>query len=86
MLAAGGAEAFSETAEFVRSIQVQQAPKVEDTASYMDVDEQQPAAAVDTDILPPPPADSKPPLPPKVQRKYRKSGWVSAGDADEQVG
>jgi hypothetical protein len=80
--AAGGTEAFSETAEFVRSIQPL-APRAEDTASYMDVDEQPAAAAAaggDTDMLPPPPADSKPPLPPKQPRKYRKGGWVSAAD------
>jgi hypothetical protein len=85
----GGAEAFSETAEFVRSIQPL-APKAEDTASYMDVDDQPPAAAAaaaaaggDASMLPPPPPTSKPPLAPK-QRNYRKGGWVSAAD-DEQV-
>lgn len=71
----------------MRSIQPL-APKAEDTASYMDVDEQQPAAAApaaggDASMLPPPPPTSKPPLAPK-QRSYRKGGWVSAAD-DEQV-
>ena len=79
---AGGIEGFSETAEFVRSIQPL-APKAEDTASYMDVDEQPAAAAAaagDADMLPPPPPDSKPPLAPKQPRKYRKGGWAPAAD------
>jgi hypothetical protein len=78
-LFAGGIEGFSETAEFVRSIQPL-APKAEDTASYMDVDEQPAAAAAtDADMLPRP-SDSKPPLAPKQPRKYRKGGWAPAAD------
>jgi hypothetical protein len=80
--AAGTVEAFTETTEFVRSIQVSGPKAAEDGSSYMDVDE--PAAAAAATPLPPPPADLKPPAAAK-QRKYRKGGWVAAdGQEDEE--
>jgi hypothetical protein len=79
--AAGTVDAFTETTEFVRSIQVSGPKAAEDGSSYMDVDE--PAAAAATP-LPPPPAEYKPPAAAK-QRKYRKGGWVAAdGQEDEE--
>ncbi|WIA22095.1 hypothetical protein OEZ85_004437 [Tetradesmus obliquus] len=82
-LAAGTTDAFTETTEFVRSIQVTGPKAAEDGSSYMDVDE--PAAAAAAAPLPPPPAEVKPPAAAKQQRKYRKGGWVAAdGQEDEE--
>jgi hypothetical protein len=80
--AAGQVEAFTETTEFVRSIQVTGPKAAEDGSSYMDVDEPAAAAAAATP-LPPPPSETKPPA--AKQRKYRKGGWVAAdGQEDEE--
>lgn len=81
--ATGTVEAFTETTEFVRSIQVEQ-PRAADDGSYMDVDEQPSASAAAPTPLPPPPVQAAAVVKAPRQRNLRKGGWTTVEGEDEQ--
>ena len=80
----GTVTAFTETSEFVRSIQVEQPKAAEDGSSYMDVDEQPAAAAAAAAMPLPPPPEAPAAVKAPRQRNLRKGGWTTVEGEDDQ--